>query len=468
MNEKTKNQKSQQLQIKSPKFKGKTRIEFFENNQKISEYVNENMMTDYMDEILNPVAAFTLQSSYSQRLENYTPIYDKLLGGIILYSEPIEEKAENTRISVSNVCTGHAGQPYSGANTKRGTYNVNESGYIDNNNTWKGYRHVWDFDTDKANGMISCVCLTTKQGGNGGFGGELSYFISEDNNKNFYNPSNGIWIGSNVEFNTKWLRYLGNINGKDVFACIYNNNIVTFRFTHDNISINLADNFSGASIFFDIDKANQFHPTHEITSHEIPSGVSGTLSVFVYDNKYYIVESETNTTFSYVVFDPVTNSFSGRQSRTVSPGFEIQQNGICFSNGYWFAPHVNDGYIMRYPSGGGQGEIINGNIIFTENLQPFGTSNVAMISSDMNNVTIIDTDTGKAFHRITNDSVISYGGKQLCGNHLLKFENYSGGMLIQQYDFAGGVASINNLSTPITKTGAQTMKITYEITAEEE
>lgn len=41
-----------------------------------------------------------------------------------------------------------------------GTYNENESGIIENG---KGYRHVWDFGTDKSNGEISCICLTTKR-----------------------------------------------------------------------------------------------------------------------------------------------------------------------------------------------------------------------------------------------------------------------------------------------------------------
>lgn len=61
---------------------------------------------------------------------------------------------------------GHAGISNTSTDKSIGTYNANESGRIENG---KGYRHVWDFASDRANGEISCICMTTKDGGTCGY-----------------------------------------------------------------------------------------------------------------------------------------------------------------------------------------------------------------------------------------------------------------------------------------------------------
>ncbi|MFR0870098.1 MAG: hypothetical protein ACLSG5_01235 [Oscillospiraceae bacterium] len=68
-------------------------------------------------------------------------------------------------LPLTNEEIGHAGIANTNTDTSIGTYNANESGRIENG---KGYRHVWDFASDKANGEISCICLTTKDGGTNG------------------------------------------------------------------------------------------------------------------------------------------------------------------------------------------------------------------------------------------------------------------------------------------------------------
>ena len=63
---------------------------------------------------------------------------------------------------------GYAGEAYSGTDTKRGTLNETETGAITN-----GYNWVWDFATDKANGLIKAVSLCPQDGGNGSPFGEI-------------------------------------------------------------------------------------------------------------------------------------------------------------------------------------------------------------------------------------------------------------------------------------------------------
>ena len=51
---------------------------------------------------------------------------------------------------------------YTSSNLMVGSYNSSESGVI---NDGKGFKYVWDFATNQANGQISCACLTSLKGG---------------------------------------------------------------------------------------------------------------------------------------------------------------------------------------------------------------------------------------------------------------------------------------------------------------
>ena len=83
--------------------------------------------------------------------------------GVILFDTAQTESAD-TLLPTGGECLGHAGGDYSATDPFRGDYNASESGAITN-----GYNHVWDFATDKANGTIRSVCLTTQRGGDIGY-----------------------------------------------------------------------------------------------------------------------------------------------------------------------------------------------------------------------------------------------------------------------------------------------------------
>lgn len=150
--------------------KGKTKIQLFEDGKLISETHEENMITNAVDNILNP--PYYIESGMdSENDRSFNPlrifksnIADTAFHGVIVCRDKIEENADNVMIPWTNAEIGHAGIPTTNTDPTIGTYNENESGKIDG-----GYRHVWDFASDKANGEISCICLTTKDGGTGGY-----------------------------------------------------------------------------------------------------------------------------------------------------------------------------------------------------------------------------------------------------------------------------------------------------------
>ncbi|MBQ5317501.1 MAG: hypothetical protein J6K17_00210 [Oscillospiraceae bacterium] len=463
MNDLIKNQGISGDKINLPKIKGKTKIELFENGNKVSEVVETNMMTEYISESLNLPLNFRSATQLSVNLSNKVPIYDKLIGGVLLYADPVEEKTDNTRLSIANDCVGHAGESYSGNNSKRGSYNTNESGYIDSANPWKGYRHVFDFGTDKANGMISCVCLTPKISGNSGYGGGVDYNVTENNNDILYNSVNGMGLQiSGESYDTiKNPRYLGNINGEDTFCYTSGNDLVVLRLPHDKLLFNLSDTLSSQPDLA-FDKSNST-TTRQIDVYPIPDGLTTYTSVFVYDDKCYIVNLINQNDFSYVIFDPVTNSFSARQSRTVSPNYQQTIDSIGYCDGYWFASSYSNGNLTRYPASGGQGEETSIKLEYYD-IVPFG-KDVFFIG--YNYVDIINAETLKKYTRKTTSSRFLTTYLQICKNFVLSLYTYQNSIQLSIYDFIGNISTINNLATPVTKTEAQTMKITYEVTAEE-
>lgn len=150
--------------------KGKAKIQLFEDGKLISETHEENMITNVVDNILNP-PDYIESGMDSENDRSFNPlrifksnIADTAFHGVIVCRDKIEENADNVMLPWTNAEVGHAGIATTNTDSSIGTYNENESGKIDG-----GYRHVWDFASDKANGEISCICLTTKDGGTGGY-----------------------------------------------------------------------------------------------------------------------------------------------------------------------------------------------------------------------------------------------------------------------------------------------------------
>lgn len=86
------------------------------------------------------------------------PLAECAISGLYIFDNPLVEDMDN--IWLPNIdtakLTGYAGRAVSdGVDNRRGDYNFNESGVIEN-----GYKFVWDFGTDDANGEIAALSLT--------------------------------------------------------------------------------------------------------------------------------------------------------------------------------------------------------------------------------------------------------------------------------------------------------------------
>lgn len=155
--------------------KGKMIIEMTDvNTGQTDTVLEENMVTNALDNIFKPMG---LDKSPSKMLNGMNPYYQSVLGGLLLFDSEIEESADNLYAPSSANLVGCAvhGNQNNTTGTLRGGYNQTES---ELNLADRYMKYVYDFTTSQANGTISCVCLTHKNGGYTSYGGKDAPFGS--------------------------------------------------------------------------------------------------------------------------------------------------------------------------------------------------------------------------------------------------------------------------------------------------
>lgn len=135
------------------------------------EVISENMVTNAVRNILNPHTGLMLGNASSTNFCNFFKVLGSisktLFGGVMVFSNHLSEDTDyiiptpEDRASI----IGYGGQcPSLAGNKYRGTYNSAESVYTENSIT-----HVWDFTGEQSNGLISAIALTSSWGGEGGW-----------------------------------------------------------------------------------------------------------------------------------------------------------------------------------------------------------------------------------------------------------------------------------------------------------
>lgn len=154
------------------KLKGEMTIELTDTSTgEVETVVEENMITNAVNHILglNPMGIFYNVENPLDPLdwdEGMLPICPNMIGGILLFSKPLEENADNIYVKSDNLPVAYASNNVnSSANVARGSMNQTESKALDN-----GYRFVWEFTPSQGNGSIAAVALTSARGGLNGFG----------------------------------------------------------------------------------------------------------------------------------------------------------------------------------------------------------------------------------------------------------------------------------------------------------
>ena len=151
---------------------GTMRIELTDvNTGEATAVTEENMVTDAVNHILglNPMGVFYEIGESIDGVkwqESLLPVCPNMIGGILLFSKALEERADNIYALSDNLPVAYASNNVnSTANVARGSMNLTESKALDN-----GYKFVWEFTPSQGNGTIAAAALTSAQGGANAYG----------------------------------------------------------------------------------------------------------------------------------------------------------------------------------------------------------------------------------------------------------------------------------------------------------
>ncbi len=458
---------------------GKALIQLFdaETKEEVSRYENKNLITNAYKKLIetvannfnNPFIAYACDSSSATL--NWKPI--DFAKGILLFDEVLTESADTLLPDVGVRCIGHAGGDYSGTDLYRGDYNATESGQ--NGNT---YKIVWDFATDKANGTIKSIALTTEKGGNQGYANSTSYlsvgYTSMDNTViSLFNPpgngtystiqasgflspsaSNILFVGYLNDLSCFYYQYkfsgtiklrkykapsLGALGFLEspMMICDTNLDVSKTLGTNEYLQLSLVNNVIYGLLYNSSTKA-LYLKTYDLNLNELSSvtltnsqllNIANYQSWAMNENYVYALSSSSSPRVMYQ-YNKTTGAYIGAVSLPTNNITNLNQFGdkrMVLSNYYYNS--VSGAYHLQFYLYDGI------------NIQgPINTDNTY------------------------NSSDNPYGYYLIPGTPIAYFSHfYSSSIYYHIGLFAPVLGSVNNLATPVTKTPTNTMKVTYTI-----
>ena len=185
--------------------KGKLQIELKdEKTGRIERHEEENMVTNA---VANLLGLATMAGYSTNQMRELIPISQKALGGIFLFDGTLDEDPDNIHFPMDVHLTGCAGRVANGTSKLIGSFNASESGRTDT-----GYTSVWDFSTSQANGTIASLSLTHYKGG------EDPFHNSLNQDSGFSMSAAYIGVGYNAAKGINYLYYEGKIYEKRTYS----------------------------------------------------------------------------------------------------------------------------------------------------------------------------------------------------------------------------------------------------------
>ena len=440
--------------------KGHLQIELKnEDTGEVETYEETNMVTNAISNVLGIAANVGYNASY-ELMEYTLPIATKGLGGLFLFDGTLEENEDNIHFPMDVHMIGSAGQT-STTNTKYiGSINNEESIKSDN-----GYTKVWDFTTSQANGTIASLALTHYKCGDNPLGCNYVYHGSFEISHNY------VPVAFNVETETAYFyeAYSGKIYSKKIYSHLIKVNSPVFGEEKEVFNFNWG--------------------TSEYTKWEVSNGYDGYIYA-VYTPSLYQKGTATIRIRKVKVSDW---SFDEQEEQT----FNLENVTLCAT--------ANRDYKLDYTCVVSKGYLYilsyNKKILYKINL-----SNVA----DVKELTFGDAKCSYIYPKYngglyasfvwngtsSSGTTVEYTGAGLIypdGKYMYKEESTSqskygaidpystlgfevddllmlvvaGNGYTMYHAYASNyLGTICNLSSPVTKTSAQTMKVTYTLTDE--
>lgn len=452
------------------KLHGVTKIELYNPNTKIKNIVkSENtfqgsVIAQYLRSASRNSNVIADDDTWAQNYDPKHAPWQKYVGGLFLFRDTIN--VGDHFMSKGNQMVGNGSWNVVNAESPNslGSFNVNEStNEIEN---VSAITQVYDFGTSQANGEIGCVCLTSQAGGLIGYGnkdGDIlqasrRYMFSRNQYLKSVNPiDTPDWTYGCTIGNMQWrfVRYDSD-NKKIIFnksrvplsqGSVFDGLIKTVEFDVSSLSYDVFAEGSTISIASVSDKKIYLTNNYWNTETIQPSGTW----------KYWVINTE-NETITEKTFTNVSTHTVSSHSYSVAHGI------LAFKN--------NAGYTLTlFDETTG---VLLDEIDITDESYP---SFAPKIAEYPNGLIGFNTHTGNkgefiSFYDPDNGTVYPTNG-QIYTDYLSIPPTYNIYSNVMSYNTRYGVfvftnplylATINNLSSPVTKTAAQTMKVTYTLT----
>lgn len=368
--------------------------------------------------------------------------YD-VVGGILLFDSTIQAPSNFMPSGVAMVGNGAYNIANNDMPNEMGSYNVVEQVV-----TPSRLEMVYDFNTSQANGHIASVCLTSRIGGQIGYG----------------NASGRKTI---VNFNTDQTGEIS-LSGN---SCIVGNMLYTFTLVSDILtvskehrSISQGSVFRGLSSSVDID-----------LSSIKPSGatLNVNLSVFPLNDGKIRIYSPFNTSIVssdkvyFFDYNPSNDSITlGNVTNSSAHTLNGNNIAVSFTPDNYFVTYDSDRYLQAF-------NISNGVQVIDYRSEPlmdwtrngnydFSLSDGLFVSYASKNGFIVDfTDATVKPINISASADYEIKNMRIPSHNALSFTSYDSQKLIKNPLY---LATINNLGTAVDKNATQNMKVIYTLT----
>ena len=405
--------------------KGTTKIELYNPTTRIKKvYRDENTFQSAM------VAKYMRGLGQAGiRLDTYS--WTNILGGLFLFRDQITEGTQympkgNKMVGNGSYLVTNAGNP-----PELGTFNE-----IESSASVSAITQVYDFATNQANGNINCVCLTSRTGGHIGYGNASG--TKFPTLKSFYDGMGTQGVGSAHAMRNNYK-----------YECTYDLPILTVKKTYIPITVGsikagLSDNI-----------------TFDLTDYGMPDGQN--IGYFCQDGQYlYFVDSNranagAGSTVTYYKLDLDTD--------TLSTGTFTNSSTATVTGWYGFS--VAHGLAFISSNNGVQVFDLSTSVLVKSNIGGYGYPYAG-------GLIILNIGNYPYFYDTTNDTIYPTNGAFVLSYNTGYNQWYEATMDIiynRQYNEGAPVtsnplylATINNLDSQVTKTAAQTMKVTYTLT----
>lgn len=466
--------------------KGKTTIELTDvNTGEKKVYEDHNMVTNFAKYLFRNVGNFCDPTVFfsSNSNTNYYPYRKNMLGGLLLFDSEIDPKNGETIFAPTGASmAGCASYDATSTNDVRGSYNSSESYY---NSQEKSMKYVYDFATNQANGTIKSVCLTSMQGGFGGYENANNVRNTTDTKYALFTAVSSS-VRPNLTFNSETVLYAIDIDKDEAYYYKINSTTSVTLYTYEagftkksifSDPLNPGKLKSQTDIAVDIDSTaykTGFYDAKTNTLHIIG------LTNYVWTNETAIKVSKINLTDNTVENYTLTNNTGANitllNNKSSYPD-NLMKYAVVYDNIFYVCDNMNASNWYRIDSSGIKEtkkigtlfNTLNGYLVTACNGRILFCGNTDVNSNNYSSAYMYNPQTEVIsptayFSKIGGQAIIPCFGS----NEMLVYIVRQTTSSLYSYfaNLNNYLATINNLETPIVKTDTNTMKVIYTITEE--